>query len=61
MFFKNSNITKVVQFKNVEKVKKIIFSLIIETEFSKKVNKNIFGIFLKKRHQKNAMMFLKKM
>ena len=41
-------------------MKKAIFLLIIETEFSKKVNRNIFEKFLKKNNKKNAIMFVKK-
>ena len=48
MVSKKLNIIRVTCFKNVNRLKKEIFSLIIETEFSKKINKVIFENFFKK-------------
>ena len=41
------------------KLRKAISSLIIKTEFSKKVNRFIVETLLKKKNKKNAMMFVK--
>ena len=60
MFHKNLNIIKVTQLKSIKKLKKVIFSLIIETKYSKKINKIIFKKLLNKDSNKNAIIFVKR-
>ena len=59
MFHKNLNIIKMTWSKSVEKMKKTYSSLIIETKFSKEINKIIIEEFLKKKSKKNAVIFFR--
>ena len=48
MFYKNLNIMKITYFRHVKRLEKIIFSFIVKTKFSEKINRIIIENFLKK-------------
>ena len=60
MFHKNLNIIRVTWSKSVKRLKKAYSSLIVETEFSKKINRIITEEFLKRKNKKNAIIFSRK-
>ena len=60
MFYKNLNIIKMTWSKNVKRLKKIYFSLIIKIKFSKEINKIIAKKLLKRKSKKNAIIFSRK-
>ena len=60
MFHKNLNIIRMTWSRKMKRLKKAYFSLIVETKFSKKINRIITERFLKKKSRKNAIIFSRK-
>ena len=60
MFHKNLNIIRMTWSRSVKRLKKAYFSLIVETEFSKEINRIITEEFLKSESRKNAIIFSRK-
>ena len=60
MFHKNLNIIRMTWSRSVKRLKKAYFSLIVETEFSKEINRIITKKLLKRKSKKNAIIFSRK-